>query len=90
MLARRWPIMLITPLLNGLQRGLFYYSAFFVLMHTYRHWAYPLTLQNKQRVAEMLREAYYLDRAPRFLLPTPPFTSIPYLRDPRSPTTKDR
>ncbi|KAH9885574.1 hypothetical protein C8Q73DRAFT_795726 [Cubamyces lactineus] len=58
MLARWKRIPLLTPLLNGIQRTLFYAFSGFLIMQPYRHWAYPRTLQNKQRVAEMLNEAY--------------------------------
>lgn len=58
MFARWKQIRFLTPLLNGLQRMSFYLWTAAIAMQPYRHWAYPLTLQNKQRVAEMLREAY--------------------------------
>ncbi|KAI9062326.1 hypothetical protein FKP32DRAFT_1629808 [Trametes sanguinea] len=58
MFARWKQMRFLTPLLNGLQRTSFYLWALSLAMQPYRHWAYPLTLQNKQRVAEMLREAY--------------------------------
>ena len=58
MLARWKRVPVLTPLLNGIQRTLSYAFMGFMIMQPYRHWAYPRTLQNKQRVAEMLNEAY--------------------------------
>ncbi|KAH9885597.1 hypothetical protein C8Q73DRAFT_298992 [Cubamyces lactineus] len=80
MMARRWPVRLLTPALNGLQRGLFYCFVSTILMYGYHAWAFPLTLQNKQRVAEMLREAYLLDQARSSSPSSPP--SSPTLREP--------
>ncbi|CDO69803.1 hypothetical protein BN946_scf184803.g1 [Trametes cinnabarina] len=58
MFARWKNIRFITPFLNGIQRTSFYLWTLMMALQPYQHWAYPLTLQNRERVAEMLREAY--------------------------------